>query len=153
MPIHKSEYNKEIENLVLPYFINQNPQTNYYLAVEKSNFKPNKQRTDGSYSKYNSIDDKMDDLHHYTWFIKTGRGRCTYDAALEIRNKIIDRDEAVALVKKYDGEFPKTHFKEILEYLDITKSEFHEIIDKFRPEHLWELKEGKWQLKHAVWKK
>ena len=28
--------------------------------------KPNKQRTDGSYSKYSSIDDKIDDLHHYT---------------------------------------------------------------------------------------
>ena len=59
----------------------------------------------------------------------------------------------MALVKKYDGEFPKTYFKEILEYLDLTKSEFHDIIDKFRPKHLWELKDGKWQLKHAVWKK
>ena len=152
LPIHKNDYNKEIKNLVLPYFLNQNPQTNYYLAVEKSNFKPNKQRTDGSYSKYSSIDDKIDDLHHYTWFIKTGRGRCTDDAALEVRNNIISREEAISLVKKYDGEFPKTYIREILEYLDLTRGEFDKIIDKFRPKHLWENKNGKWELKHAVWK-
>ena len=52
----------------------------------------------------------MDGLHYYTWFIKTGRGRATEDAALEIRNKIITRDEGKRLVKKFDGEFPKKIF-------------------------------------------
>ena len=138
MPIHKKDYDYDISTIVLPYYVNQNPQTNYYFAVEKSGFMPNRQRTDGSYSKYASIDDKMDDLHWYTWFIKTGRGRCTDDAAIEIRNNIIDREEAISLVKKYDGEFPKTYFKDILNYLDMSEKEFKEIIDKFRPKHLWE---------------
>ena len=142
----------EITPLVLPYYINQNPQDNFYFAVEKSNFTPNSKRTDGSYTKYSSIDDKIDDLHHYTWFIKTGRGRCTEDAALEIRNNIINRDEAISLVKQYDGEFPKTYFKDILEYLGIDEKKFHEIIDKFRPEHLWKKENKKWVLKKAVWK-
>ena len=31
--------------------------------------------------------------YYYTWFIKTGRGRTTEDAGLEIRNKIITREE------------------------------------------------------------
>ena len=57
-------------------------------------------------------------------FIKTGRGRATEDAALEVRNKIITREEAVMLVKKYDGEFPKKYFKEILEYLDMDEKNF-----------------------------
>ena len=38
-------------------------------------------RTQGTYSKYNSIDDKIDDLHYYTTFIKFGIGRATYDAS------------------------------------------------------------------------
>ena len=63
-------------------------------------------------SEGNYKDDKLDGLHYYTWFIKTGRGRATEDAAVEVRNKIITREEAVALVKKYDGEFPKKYFKE-----------------------------------------
>lgn len=153
LPLEKKVLEKfEITPLVLPYYINQNPQDNFYFAVEKSNFTPNSKRTDGSYTKYSSIDDKIDDLHHYTWFIKTGRGRCTEDAALEIRNNIINRDEAISLVKQYDGEFPKTYFKDILEYLGIDEKKFHEIIDKFRPEHLWKKENKKWVLKKAVWK-
>ena len=152
LPLEKKVLEKfEITPLVLPYYINQNPQDNFYFAVEKSNFTPNTKRTDGSYTKYSSIDDKIDDLHHYTWFIKTGRGRCTEDVALEIRNNIINRDEAISLVKQYDGEFPKTYFKDILEYLGSMKK-FHEIIDKFRPEHLWKKENKKWVLKKAVWK-
>ena len=125
--------------LDLPYYLNYNPQDNFYFASEHSDFKVvNPYRSEGTYTKYSSLDDKLDNLHFYTWFIKTGRGRATEDAALEVRNKIITRDEAVNLVKKYDGEFPSKYFKEILEYLQITKEEFEEIIDKFRPPSLWE---------------
>ena len=96
----------------------------------------------------------MTNLITYTFIhglSKLGRGRATEDAALEVRNKIITRDEAVNLVKKYDGEFPSKYFKEILEYLQITKEEFEEIIDKFRPPSLGKIN-SKWNLKYAVWK-
>ena len=49
-------------------------------------------------------------------------------------------------------KFPKIYFKDILEYLDLDEAEFHKIIDKFRPDHLWEKKNNKWILKNAVWK-
>ena len=48
------------------------PQEAYYYAVENTNFKARPHRTQGTYSKYNSIDDKIDDLHYYTRFIKLG---------------------------------------------------------------------------------
>ena len=120
---------------------------------ENSDFKVNPYRSEGSYTKYSSLDDKLDNLHFYTWFIKTGRGRATEDAALEVRNKIITREEAVMLVKKYDGEFPKKYFKEILEYLDMDEKKFHKIVDSFRPEHVWKKKGSKWELRQAVWMK
>ena len=135
----------------MPYYLIYNPQDNFYLAKEITNFQTNSQRTDGTYSKYSSIDDKMDDLHHYTWFIKTGRGRCTEDACLEIRNKIISREEGISLVKKYDGEFPKTYIKDILKYLDLNMKEFENIIDSFRPNHLWNKENDVWQLKKPIW--
>lgn len=140
--------------LVLPHYINYNPQTNFYYAKNFTNFLVNPDgRSEGTYTKYSSLDDKIDSLHYYTWFIKTGRGRATEDAAIEVRNGIINRDEAVALVKKYDGEFPKKYFKDILEYLDISESLFFETIDKFRPQHLWSKINNEWFLKEAVWKK
>ena len=56
------------------------------------------------------------------------------------------------MVKKYDGEFPQIYFKEILNYLDLNEKKFFEIIDKFRPQHLWKKESGKWELLQAVWK-
>ena len=40
------------------------------------------ERITGTYSKYTSIDDKIDDLHFYTTGIKFGIGRATHEAAL-----------------------------------------------------------------------
>ncbi len=154
MPIQEKEMEGvDLTSIGISYFINYNPQSNYYYAMQNTNFKVNPDgRTEGTYTKYQSLDDKIDGLHFYTWFIKTGRGRATDDAALEVRNNIITREEAVALVKKYDGEFPKKYFKDILNYLSMNEEEFTKIIDSFRPDHLWKKKNGKWELQQAVWK-
>ncbi len=143
-----------INLLHLPDFINYNPQDNFYFSKQKTGFEVNPDgRTEGTYTKYSSLDDKLDGLHYYTWFIKTGRGRATEDAALEVRNKIITREEAVLLVKKFDGEFPKKYFKDCLSYMEISENKFWETIEKFRPEHLWTKTGNKWSLKNTVWKK
>ncbi len=152
LPLKNKE--QEIQKLTvlnLPFYINYNPQSNFYFASENSDFKVNPYRSEGTYTKYSSLDDKLDNLHFYTWFIKTGRGRATEDAALEVRNGIITRQEAVALVKKYDGEFPKKYFKEILEYLNMNQQEFEKVINSFRPKHIWKKNTNKWELKQAVW--
>ena len=54
------------------------------------------------------IDDKIDDLHHYTRYIKFGIGRASTDSSQEIRNNHISREEAELLVRRFDGEFPKS---------------------------------------------
>jgi len=77
-------------------------------------------------------------------------GRASRDAQMEIRSRHITREEGVALVRRYDGEFPKKYFKEFLEYLDITEPHFWKIIDRYRLPHLWEKIKGKWHLKHVV---
>ena len=69
----------------LGYYLKWDPQECYYYASEHTGFLANTERTEGSYSKYCSIDDKIDPLHYYTTFIKFGIGRATYDAAQEIR--------------------------------------------------------------------
>jgi len=59
----------------------------------------------------------------------------------------------VALVKKFDGEFPDKYFKEIMDYLEMKLEHFHELCDSFRSPHLWTKSAGKWKLKHPVWEK
>ena len=90
------------------------PQSNYYYAAEHGGLLPAPERTPGTYSKYNSLDDRMDDLHYYTTYVKFAIGRATYDAAQEVRSGDIDRNEAVALVRRFDGEYPERFMDELL---------------------------------------
>jgi|TARA_B110000444_G_C18779044_1_gene566476 N-acetyl sugar amidotransferase len=154
LPIKSTELSKkEINVHYLGYYLKWIPQEAYYYAVENTDFKARPFRTEGTYSKYISIDDKIDDFHYYTTFIKFGIGRTTYDASQEIRNNHITREEAVALVKKFDGEFPERYFQEIMTYLDINPDYFrNELTDKFRSPHLWRKNTaGEWELKHKVY--
>lgn len=134
----------------LGHFIKWVPQDCFYYAVENTGFNANDQRTEGTFSKYNSIDDKLDGFHYWCGFVKFGIGRCTHEASQEIRHGHIDREEACALVHRFDGEFPSRYFKEVLEYLDLDKETFFGIADKFRSPHLWKKTAAGWELRHRV---
>jgi N-acetyl sugar amidotransferase len=136
----------------LGYYVKWHPQETYYYAVENTDFMPNDHRTEGSYSKYSSLDDKIDWLHYHTTYIKFGIGRATYDSAQEVRNGDITRDEGIALIERFDGEFPQQYIEDCCDYMDITLQEYHDTIEKFRTPHLWEKINGEWQLKHPIWK-
>ncbi len=135
----------------LGYYLKWDPQECYYYAAEHTGFSANSERTEGSYSKYSSIDDRIDPLHYYTTLIKFGIGRSTYDAAQEIRNHKITREEGVGLVQRYDAEFPQKYFKEILAYMHISEERFWECINRGRSPHMWKFENGEWALRKAVW--
>ena len=140
-----------VEVHYLGYYLKWDPQECYYYAVENTGFQANEERTEGTYSKYSSIDDKIDPFHYFTTWIKFGLGRASYDAAQEIRNGKITREEGINLVGKFDHEFPKKYFKEFLEYVSLTEAEFWETVDRFRSPHLWDRDgSGNWRLKHVI---
>jgi len=150
-PTEKQAKEIGLENHFFSYYHKWVPQENYYYAVEHTGFEPELDgRSEGTYSKYASLDDRIAGFHNFFAYIKFGLGRATSDAAHEIRDGHITREEGVALVRKFDGELPKKHFKAFLEYVDITEEEFWSIVDSFRADHLWEKVDGKWKLKHPV---
>lgn len=134
----------------LGYYLKWLPQESYYYAAEHMGFEARPFRSDGTYSKYLSLDDKIDDLNYYAYFIKFGFGRCTEDASQEIRNKHLTREEGCALVAKYDGEFPRRYFQDVMDYLEMSPDHFMALCDKFRSPHLWALVDGEWKLRHTV---
>jgi N-acetyl sugar amidotransferase len=157
-----------VEVHYLGYYLKWHPQGCYYYAVENGGFQASPERTPGTYSKYNSIDDRIDDFHYYTTYIKFGIGRATYDAAQEIRSGDITRDEGIALVKRFDGEFPERFADEIFRYLSIPSKEFPvassmfqqptmdyeyfmHLADTFRSPHIWRHADGEWLLRRQVW--
>tara|TARA_B100000886_G_scaffold205780_1_gene142125 strand:- start:2194 stop:3405 length:1212 start_codon:yes stop_codon:yes gene_type:complete len=150
LPISTDQLTENLEVHYLGYYLKWTPQECYYYSVENCGFRPRPFRTQGTYSKYNSIDDKIDDLHYFTTFIKFGIGRATYDVSQEIRNNHLSVEEGKKLIKKYDGEFPDIYFDDIMKYLGIKKNIFFKTLDKFRSPHLWK-KQGKvWRLRHTV---
>jgi N-acetyl sugar amidotransferase len=158
---------KKIEVHYLGYYLRWHPQACYYYSVEHGGFEASPERTPGTYSKYNSIDDRIDDFHYHTTGIKFGLGRASYDAAQEIRSGDITREEGVALVKRFDHEFPERFADEIFRYLSIPANEFpvasgmfeqptftrdyyRRLTDTFRSPHLWNWQDDQWKLRHPV---
>ncbi len=150
----------------LGYYLRWHPQSCYYYAVEHGGFEASPERSPGTYSKYNSIDDKIDDLHYYTTYIKFGIGRASYDAAQETRSADITREEGVALVSRFDGEYPERFEPELMDYLSLPAEEFPlaaaafeqpvmdrgyfmDLADRFRPPHLWMRRNGEWTLRQG----
>lgn len=127
------------------------PQENYYYCVQNTGFQANPVRSEGTYSKYASLDDKIDGFHYYLSYIKFGLGRATSDSAHEIRDGHLNREEAVQLVRKFDGEFPNKNFKIFLEYCDITEEYFWDVINSWRDDRIWgKDQNGEWKLRHNV---
>ena len=149
LPIGHSSFESEVH--YLGYYHKWDPQECFYYAVENTGFEPAPERTQGSYSKYSSLDDKIDPFHYYTTLVKFGLGRASYDAAQEIRTGKITREEGVALVKQFDLEFPKKYYEEFCEYIGVTGSEFTEIIDRNRSPHIWTNESGTWVLRSPIW--
>lgn len=147
---------EQIENLGLEshwfsYYKKWDPQDNYYYAQKHCGFEPNPDgRSEGTYSKYASLDDKTDGFHFYMQYIKFGFGRCTSEAAMEIRCGHITREEGVGLVRQYDGEFPSKYFKEYLDYLDMTEEEWWKVVEKFRNKDLLVNDNGRWKSRIQV---
>jgi N-acetyl sugar amidotransferase len=168
LPLSAEKYvENNLDVQYLGYYLPWHPQDLYYFAVENGGFKPSPERTSGTYSKYSSIDDKVDDFHYYCTYIKFGIGRATYDSAQEIRNGEIDRNEAISLIKKYDGEYPKRFEEEILKYLsipaeiyprasslferpNIDSAYFQKLADNFRSPHIWQFNDGNWSLRNSI---
>jgi N-acetyl sugar amidotransferase len=158
---------KNVEVHYLGYYLRWHPQSCYYYAVEHGGFQASPERTPGTYSKYNSIDDRIDDLHYYTTGVKFGIGRASYDAAQEIRSGDINRHEGIALVNKFDHEYPERFSDELLNYLSLpdkdfplAKNKFEEpivnreyfntLVNQFRSPHLWVYENGNWELRHKI---
>ena len=139
-----------IEVHYLGYYLKWDPQECYYYAVENTGFKANTERTEGTYSKYSSIDDKIDPFHYFTTLIKFGLGRCSYDAAQEVRNGKITLEEAEYLVQKYDVEFPEKYFEEFCQYMGISEDQFWEAIEEHRSPHIWKKVGNDWKLRHTA---
>lgn len=87
--------------------------------------------TEGTYTNYENIDEKLVSLHDYLKYVKYGFGRATDHACIDIRNGRLTREEGLELVKNYDGKYPMYGISEFINYSGMSKNEIDTIIDSF----------------------
>ncbi|WP_421781051.1 N-acetyl sugar amidotransferase [Kiloniella litopenaei] len=107
---------------------------NYHLHVALNvvgGFKTSQQRSTGTYTYGYSIDDDLYDV--YLWFTwpKFGYGRAAKYASKDIQEGKMTREQAIDMVKEYDGEFPWEAVDRYLEKTNMSYDQFWDSVAKF----------------------
>jgi N-acetyl sugar amidotransferase len=83
----------------------------------------------GDLYPYEKIECFMQGIRDYIKYVKRGYGRVSQMTTLDIRHGRMKREEALELIKKFEGKKPRT-LPIFLDYLGITEDEFNTIIMK-----------------------
>ncbi|MDA7433307.1 N-acetyl sugar amidotransferase [Synechococcus sp. AH-601-N10] len=84
-----------------------------------------------------ALDQHITPFNQVLKYLKYGFGRMTDYANEEIRLGRLSRQDAIPLVKQYDGKCSLGYFKRFAKYLDISYEEFWDIIDQFVDKNLF----------------
>lgn len=129
----------EVKAFYFAYFFRWSMFDNYNFIKDKINFQTAEGgRTEGTFTNFDSLDDKTDELYYHMQFVKFGFGRATRDASRMIQNNQLTREKGLEYAKLYDSEFPERYIQENLDYLSLSREELIDIIDKHRNEELWQ---------------
>ena len=147
-PNGEKHKNFNVTAFYFSYFFRWSMYENYeYVKSKLPNFKTaTNGRTSGTFTNFDSLDDKIDDVYYYMQFIKFGFGRATRDSCRMIQNNQLTRSEAIDYARKYDDEFPNNNLKEVLDYLKLSKIDFDTIVDKHRNQEIWKSTNNSWKL-------
>ncbi len=127
-----------VRRVFFSYYHNWMPHDHYYYASQNAGFVSNPDRSECTFSRYASLDDSIDPFHYYFALLKFGIGRATSDAAHELREGVLERDEAIQLVNKFDCQAPSKETTEIfLKYCSIDKGALQKIVDRWTNSRIW----------------
>lgn len=138
-----------VKAMYFAYFHRWSMLENYKFIQQKIPFSTHPAgRTPGTFTDFDSVDDKFDNLYYYMQYIKFGFGRAVRDACRMIQNEQMSRKEGLEFALRYDGEFPQEHLRDVLDYLSMSRAEFDETLDRHRNPEIWAKSSQGWQLRH-----
>ena len=143
---------KKLNIFYFAYFFKWSMYENYlYVKKKMPEFKTNPfGRTEGTFTDFDSLDDKIDDLYYYMQYIKFGFGRCSRDASRLINSGHLTRKKGIKYLKKYDGEYPSRNKEDVLNFLKMSAFDMDTIINKHRNDEIWQQKRNNWRLKLKI---
>mgnify|MGYP001593183959 CR=1 FL=1 len=151
---HKFPSDKEMQDanlriVYLGYYIEDfNTFVNAKIAIEHGLKIRNVKFEDiGALTNYEDLDEDFVHVNQLLKYLKLGFARVTDDACQAIRHGLISREEAVELVKKYDGKCASVYIKGFCDYIGITENEFLRVADLFRNRDIWKKGQNEnWEL-------
>jgi N-acetyl sugar amidotransferase len=102
----------------------------------------------GDYFSVSALDEEFKIVNSMIKYIKFGYGAVTDQVCISMNNGLMDRKEAFAVVKKYDGKCSQYYIDLFCDYLEITHKEFWEVVESYRGMDCWKKDEkGQWALR------
>jgi N-acetyl sugar amidotransferase len=126
------------------YFENWDPYEHYLLAKEKCGLQERSERCNSTYNNFGQTDTNLYDLYIYFMYLKFGFGRTTQDVGIDIRRGAMTREQGLALVKLYDGEYPEAYIESYLDYFQMPRSDFELTFDEHVNKQLFRKEKGRW---------
>jgi N-acetyl sugar amidotransferase len=132
------------------YFENWDPYRNYLIAKEHCGLKEAEDTNSGTFTNFSQNDQALYALHTYLMYLKFEFGRAKQDASIEVRRGAMSRDQAVNLVRLYDGHFPEEYLSLYLEYYQMNEEKFLSVLDKYANIDLFDKVGKRWIPKFEV---
>ncbi len=104
----------------------------------------------GRYRRYSALDCDLQIPNQMIKYLKFGFGFTTDEVCYDIREGRLSREDAKWYVNEYDGKCGEQYIDMACKYLDITKEEFWEVVDRYVNKDLFEKKNDKWTPKFTV---
>ena len=119
------------------------------LMIEKYGFELPKEPFERTYRRMSNLDDMHENgAHDYLKYIKFGYGRCTDHVCKDIRAGLMNREEGIELVKRYDHVKP-SDLRRWLTYVGMEEDRFDALADTFRDPRVWWMENGQWK-RHEI---
>ncbi len=132
------------------YFENWDPYRNYLVAKEHCGLKEAEDANAGTFTNFSQNDSALYALHTYLMYLKFGFGRANQDACIEVRRGAMVREQAVNLVRIYDGQLPEEFMQQYLDYYRMTQAEFDAVLDRYANSELFEKSDCRWTPRFLV---
>jgi N-acetyl sugar amidotransferase len=129
-----------VTGIFLGYYLPWDGLSNALIA-QAHGFTTYSRTVEGSMVNYENLDNHQTGIHDYFKFLKFGFGRATDLACMHVRRGRLTRLDALDIVHRLDGQFPREYLgkslSDILEPIDMSIDEFIRICDKFTNKNIF----------------
>ena len=132
------------------YFEPWDSYRNYLVSKEKFNLHEKEDQNPGTFTNFAQNDQALYSLHTYLMYLKFGFGRATQDVGIEIRRGAMTRDQGINLANLYDNHYPEEFVDKYLEYYEMSRKEFDDVIDYWANKKIFKKVKNRWMPKFKI---